>query len=135
MPTVYFSFRFGRCQCYYVLVFHTKGYAEKSNNYNCYTIEFKDTLNNSFFGNITNFFIVSNQICVVINVFKTINLNYKFKKFSGVVNNYINKFFNLVEVTDQFVLATPAAIIRRCVLIQNKSDLILSPCVDLTEHD
>ena len=92
-------------------------------------------MNNSFFGNIVNFLNVSNQNCIVINVFNIINYNFKFKKLSGVVNKHLYNFFILIEISDVFILAKPDDIIRRCVIIQNKNDLILSPCVDLNEHD
>lgn len=107
----------------------------KANSFNCYSIQLTDAALNLFYGNITNFISINDVIYIVVQIFKTNNKNYIFPNLRGVVNIYIHRFYNRVELSDTFLLIKPVNIIRRCVLIQNYDCLILSSCVDLTEHD
>ena len=118
-----------------LLVFHTIDYAYLRNSVNCYTIESKDDNGEIFYGNIFNFLCINNNTYVVVRILDVHNEDFVFKSLSSIAAKHVHNYFKLVVQSDLYILICPVDIIRRCILLKIDNSLVLSPCVDLNEHN
>ena len=58
-----------------------------------------------------------------------------FKNLSPTIKRHLNNYFIAVEITEKYVIVKPHHIIRRCILVENETEIVVCPCVDLNEHD
>ena len=107
--------------------FHSYSYAKKSNFLNCYTIEFKDSSSKTYYGNLNKFISIKNEIKCLVNLFRIIEDKHITRNDQFLRNFY--KFYKPVELT------CSNHILRRCILIEYRTELIITPCLDLNEHD
>jgi hypothetical protein len=63
------------------------------------------------------------------------NEDFVFKSLSSIAAKHVHNYFKLVVQSDLYILICPVDIIRRCILLEIDNSLVLSPCVDLNEHD
>ena len=119
--------------------YHSYDYDKKIESLNCNTIEYKNKENsNLHYGIIRNLFSIDDKgYCCVQKFFKDDN-NYFFRNLHNLVYKHIDKFFILVSLTDEYELVEWNLITRRCILteyfLENKKEIILSPCNDLSEY-
>jgi len=55
--------------------------------------------------------------------------------FNELTRKHYDKYFFPVTKTDRYALINQKSLVRRCLLIDTKEHIILTPCVDLNEHD
>jgi hypothetical protein len=60
---------------------------------------------------------------------------HSFENLSSTINKHLTNYFISVEKSEKYVIVKPHHIIRRCILIENETELFICPCVDLNEHD
>ena len=119
--------------------FHTMSYDSNFESLDCNTIEYKNKYDENMYAKIENFFYINNKgYCLVKTFTRAKNDNF-INSLDKLVLKHLDKFFLLVILTDQYELIEWDLITRRCILVQycleGKSEIVLSPCNDLTECD
>ena len=109
-------------------------YATNKNQYNCYTIECTDAGGKVFFGDIYNILSIDGEIYFIINLYKK-GITTAPASFNELTRKHYDKYFFPVTKTDRYALISQKSLVRRCLLIDTKEHIILTPCVDLNEHD
>ena len=120
-------------------MFHTYDYSTKANQLNCYTVEITDIKNDKFYGIIKNFLLIDLQMFALINLLETtdptsISNIYSLDGLSSPASIHLQKYFILVNKTNETIAVKTEFISNRCILIECQEKIILSPCVS-TEHD
>ncbi|RMZ94305.1 hypothetical protein BpHYR1_049116 [Brachionus plicatilis] len=116
--------------------YHTFNYDEKFDSTNSHTIEYNERENRKkYFGRILKFIQVrENQFCLVKRYLQ-INKDSFFKKLSIECAKYIDKFFQIVELTDDSFLVDFLNIKRRCIVMNCEGQMVMSMIDDLEEMD
>lgn len=120
-------------------MFHTYDYSIKANQLNCYTVEITDINKEKFYGIIKKFLLIDSQMFALISLLETTdptsNSNiYSLDGLSSPASIHLQKYFILVNKTNEIIAVKTEFISNRCILIECLDKVILTPCVS-TEHD
>jgi hypothetical protein len=112
---------------------------DETKNTNNYTIQFirEEALQ---YGNILQFFEFGKTIYAYVEPYETINIS--FNQPDAAVRksfNNIHKFFRKIESKKQRIFIKGNLIVTKCILMSmfegDHKIQIITPCVDLDEHD
>ena len=114
-------------------------YSFKANQLNCYTVEITDINKEKFYGIIKKFLLIDSQMFALISLLETTdpesNSNkYSLDGLSSPASIHLQKYFILVNKTNEIIAVKTEFISNRCILIKCLDTIILTPCVS-TEHD
>ena len=118
--------------------YHTYDYDKNYETLNCNTIEYiKD--NNTSYGIIQNFLLADEKHFCIIRKFNILVNDSFYNKLDELSLMHINKFFLMVEFSNESEIIECKNIMRRCIFVEylnnKKNEIILMPCCDLNEHD
>ena len=118
--------------------YHTINYDNGFNTINCNTIQFKYK-NNTHYCTIVNFFSFIDKNYVIVKKFIKKSTNNIHKNLNKLCQKHIDKFFIHVVDSDEHLVINFSSSIERVIFMQytyeENTEIILSPCLDLTEHD
>jgi len=118
--------------------YHTVKHDDSFNTIDCHTVEFR--LNNILnYGLIVNFISITTENFCVVNLLRQKAINRI--NSTKICPLLVNRFFIEVEATTIYLLISFKFITRRCIIsaygesLVNEKNIVLSPCMDLSEHD
>ena len=89
---------------------------------------------------ILNFFKIDEAIFVLVQMYDILDKQL-IKPMPGELNKYnllkrrISDFYVFAKLSSQIKLIPIQDIVTRCLVIESGENLVLTPCVDLNEHD
>jgi len=73
---------------------------------------------------------IDGEIYFIINLYKK-GITTAPASFNELTRKHYDKYFFPVTKTDRYALINQKSLVRRCLLIDTKEHIILTPCVDL----
>jgi hypothetical protein len=124
----------------FFLVYHTVHYDHSFTNYDCHTIQFTcDSITS--YGSIVNFFLIDELYFVLVQCYRLLGKDF-IKPIKGELSKYnilkrrIGEFYISATLTTEVKLIRIESILKRCIIInEDGDDVILTPVVELKEHD
>jgi hypothetical protein len=120
--------------------YHTQVYDSAFESLDNNTVEYINLNNELSYGTIINFIKLENNkmYCVI----KKLNINYDDQLFNSLDSlsfKHVNKFFLMINLTDEYVLVEFKNIKRKCIYFQYKNnsttEAMLMPCENLDDCD
>ncbi len=125
--------------------FHTFNHDASFITIDCHTVEYQ--LNDQlYYGTIMNFVSINNENFCVIKSYEQTPIDFRDRIISRSLIVLLNRFFIEVTLGNKHHLVNFENITRRCILSNyapehlpgndiEKKNFVISPCMDLTEHD
>ena len=112
-------------------VYHSRDY-DKTSQYCNHVVEYLNDKNETNVGRIRNFLGINNKTFCIIE-----KLTKKMIEITGLLNlkAEIERYFVIVEKTEETDIVSIDKLIRKCIEITIDSEVYLTYCVDIEEHD
>ncbi|CAF1044996.1 unnamed protein product [Brachionus calyciflorus] len=121
--------------CIKGVLFHTYGYDIKFDSTDSHSIEYRANNGLTKLGKIMKFFEIKGSIVCIVKNYIQKSKDHFFTKLTPECAKYIDRFFQIVSLSEDFVLIDASKIERRCISISNESEFVISMVDDLEEMD